>query len=168
MRRTPHTVVRTSRARTSRARTPHTVVRTSRDAQEEFLERVAARGEIVSRAAREAERTGDPAKITRAYRAAVRFLAETVEGARAEVRIPAYVIVLALAGVTGIAGFKARHAIATLVTTGRWIAKLLALTVSNPLTRLALRTLWGTVRVAARVAAADPLISGLVAAFLLK
>ena len=163
------TVVRTSRARTSRARTPHTVVRTSRDAQEEFLERVAARGEIVSRAAREAERTGDPAKITRAYRAAIRFLAETVEGARAaEVRVPAYVIVLALAGVTGIVGFKARHAIATLVTTGRWITRLLALAVSNPLTRLALRTLWGTVRMTARVAAADPLVAGLVAAFFFK
>ena len=123
----------------------------------------------MSRAARDAERTRDPAKITRAYRAAIRFLAETVEGAKAaEVRIPVYAIVLALAGVTGIVGFKARHAIATLVATGRWIAKLLALTVSNPLTRLALRTLWGTVRGAARVAAADPLVAGLVAAFFIK
>jgi hypothetical protein len=79
-----------------------------------------------------------------------------------------YVIVLALAGVTGIVGFKTRHAISTLVTTGRWIAKLLALTVNNPLTRLALRTLWGTVSVTARVAAADPLVAGLVAAFFFK
>jgi hypothetical protein len=154
-------------------RTPHTVVRTrhrdARDAREEFLERVAARGEIVSRAAREAERTGDPAKITRAYRAAIRFLAETVEGARAaEVRIPVYVIVLALAGVTGVAGFKARHAISTLVATGRWITRLLALAVSNPLTRLALRTLWGTVRVTARAVAADPVVAALVAAFFFK
>ena len=148
-----------------RRRTPHTRV-SQRNAQEAFLERVAAQGEIVSRAARDAERTRDPAKITSAYRAAIRFLAETVEGGRAaEVRIPVYVIVLALAGVTGVAGFKARHAISTLVTTGRWITKLLALAVSNPLTRLALRTLWGTVRVTARAAAADPLVSGLVAAF---
>lgn len=152
MRRTPLTLV--SRGGGGRNR-----------AQEAFLERVAARGAIVSRAAREAERTRDPAKITRAYRAAIRFLAETVESARAEVRIPVYAIALALAGVTGIVGFKTRHAIATLVTTGRWIVKLLALTASNPLTRLALRTLWGTVKVTARVAAADPLVSGLVAAF---